>query len=413
METAKIRDGAYGNFVTGMGRRDTDKTENTFVNPYAGTDIVELARIKVQDGIAARIVECVPETAFKEPVTITGDSSGKVFKEASAVGLFEALQLAGEYQRLTGGALIVSEYENEYDIEQLKRPAPSNRKISQYRVYSAGKVEFQPTDFQGDTPKVYRVVLLDNKRIEIHPSRCTVIHGKIVPDILQGIPIRERFFGMPALKACEQSLKNLANVIASIVNMATETGVMLFSLEGFNEMLSKPDCGIQDAQQLISLVKVSMSSFRGVFSGANDKFQILSHNFAGLPEVLQKAMNLVCADSRIPVSILFGQSATGLAQTNEGDSKAYAELVESWRSRYIYRPACSLIADLSERNCGIVCSEFEWGAVTTMSVKEKLEAMKMQAEMLNIYYQMGAIDEQSIREGIFKNGHSWDISVKD
>lgn len=29
METAKIRDGAYGNFVTGMGRRDTDKTENT------------------------------------------------------------------------------------------------------------------------------------------------------------------------------------------------------------------------------------------------------------------------------------------------------------------------------------------------------------------------------------------------
>ena len=116
METAKIRDGAYGNFVTGMGRRDTDKTENTFVNPYAGTDIVELARIKVQDGIAARIVECVPETAFKEPVTITGDSSGKVFKEASAVGLFEALQLAGEYQRLTGGALIVSEYENEYDI---------------------------------------------------------------------------------------------------------------------------------------------------------------------------------------------------------------------------------------------------------------------------------------------------------
>ena len=60
METAKIRDGAYGNFVTGMGRRDTDKTENTFVNPYAGTDIVELARIKVQDGIAARIVDGVP-----------------------------------------------------------------------------------------------------------------------------------------------------------------------------------------------------------------------------------------------------------------------------------------------------------------------------------------------------------------
>lgn len=413
METAKIRDGAYGNFVTGMGRKDIDKSENTFAKPFTGTDIAELARMKMLDGIAARIVECVPETAFKEDISIIGDESGKVFKEASAIGLFETLQLAGEYQRLTGGALIVTEYENENRIEALKRPAPPDRRIKRYRLYSAGKVEFQPGDFDGDSPNIFRVVLLDNSRIEIHPSRCTVIHGKIVPDILQGISIRERFFGTPALCACEQSLKNLANVIASIVNMATETGVMLFSLEGFNEMLSKPDCGIQDAQQLISLVKVSMSSFRGVFSGANDKFQILSHNFSGLPEVLQKAMNMVCADSRIPASILFGQSATGLAQTNEGDTKAYAELVESWRSRYLYRPACSLIADLALRNCGANCSEFEWGAVTSMSVKEKLEAMKLQAETLNIYYQMGAIDEASIRESIFLNGHSWDVTVKE
>lgn len=413
MQTEKIQDGAYGNFVTGMGRIDTDKTESTFAKNYVGSDLLELAKMKMQDGIAARIVECVPETAFKEDISIIGDEEGKVLKECFSIGLLEALQLAGEYQRLAGGAIIVTEYESDSDIKELARPARHGARVKQYRVYSAGKVELFAEDFNGDIPKVFHIVLLDGNRIDVHPSRCTVIHGKIVPDMLPGISLRERFFGMPALKACEQSLKNLANVMASIVNMATETGVMLFSLEGFNEMLSKPDCGIQDAQQLISLVKVSMSSFRGVFSGANDKFQILSHNFNGLPEILQKAMNMVCADSRIPASILFGQSATGLAQTNEGDTKAYAELVESWRTRYLYRPACKLIEELSQRNLSMVCKEFEWGPVSVMTVKEKLEAMKMQAETLNIYYQMGAIDADSVRDSIFINGHSWEVSVKE
>lgn len=413
MNTVKITDGAYGNFVTGMGRKDTDKTESTFAKNYQGSDLAELARMKMLDGIAARIVECVPETAFKEAISITGDSDGKVFKEASSLGLFEALQLAGEYQRLAGGAIIATEYESDYNVNALTLPAPTKAKVKQYRVYSAGKVNLESSDFDGDKPRLFKVELLDGKQIDIHPSRCTVFHGKIVPDLMSGISVRERFFGTPALKACEHSLKNLANVMGAIVNMATETGIMLFSLEGFNEMLSKPDCGIQDAQQLISLVKLSMSSFRGVFSGANDKFQILSHNFTGLPEVLQKAMNMVCADSRVPASVLFGQSATGLAQTNEGDIKAYAELVESWRSRYIYRGACKLITELSTRNCAVTCSEFEWGPVVVMTVKEKLEAMKLQAEMLNIYYQMGAIDADSIKKSVFVNGHSWDVTVKE
>lgn len=413
MKTEKIQDGAYGNFVTGMGRKDTDKTESTFAKPYGGTDLQELARMKVQDGIAARIVECVPETAFKQDISIIGDDDGTVLKECLSLGLIEALQVAGEYQRLTGGALIVTEYENDLDAANLINPPSPGARVKQYRVYSAGKVELEASDFDGDTPNLFRVSLLDGQRRDIHPSRCTVIHGKKAPDLLQGVSLRERFFGSPALKSCEHSLKNLANVMASIVNMASETGVMLFSLEGFNEMLSKPDCGIRDAQELMSLVKVSMSSFRGVFSGANDKFQILSHNFAGLPEVLQKAMNMVCAESRIPMSILFGQSATGLAQTNEGDTKAYGELVESWRSRYLYRPAAKLIEELAQRNCHSPCCEFEWGAVSVMSLKEELEAMKLQSETLNIYYQMGAIDADSIRDSIFVNGHSWKVTVKE
>lgn len=47
MEKSKIQDGAYGNFVTGMGHAQMDKGESTFAKPYGGSDLYELAKMKV------------------------------------------------------------------------------------------------------------------------------------------------------------------------------------------------------------------------------------------------------------------------------------------------------------------------------------------------------------------------------
>ncbi len=217
---------------------------------------------------------------------------------------------------------------------------------------------------------------------------------------------------MSALYPVEQSLKELAAVSGAITNMAQETGTLLMRMSNLNMMLSKPDCGVNDIHKVMSLLKLTMNSMRAAFAGKDDGFDILSHNFQGLPEVWQKCMVQVAAKSRIPMSILFGQSATGLAQTNEGDTQAWCQSVDMWRNDCLYRPTCALLADLTRRNLGRELSEFEWGAVDEMTLKQTLEAKKLQADTLNTYYQMGAVAPEEVRRAVFENGHSWEVSVE-
>lgn len=410
-EKTNFTDGAYENAMTGLGHAETDKSKHIKATPYVSANLIQLASMKVLDGIAAFIVDGIPEAALMKDISIVNDSEGKALKLAYQKGLISAVKKASSEMRLTGGALIVTEYEGDTRESMVKKPL-RNAKVKGYKVYSAGKVNLNVGDFDGDTPKSYSVVLLDGNEIKVHPSRCTILHGDELPDTLGNVSLQERFFGVSALYPVEQALKELAAVSGAIINMAQETGMLLMRFSNLNMMLSKPDCGVEDIHKIMSLLKLTMNSMRAAFAGKDDGFEILSHNFAGLAEIWTKCMMLVAAKCRIPMSILFGQSATGLAQTNEGDIKTWCQMVEMWRTSKIYVPMCSLIADLTRRNLGTELSEFSFGAVDEMTLKQTLEARKLQAETLKIHYDMGAIAPDEVREGVFKNGHGWEVYVK-
>lgn len=69
------------------------------------------------------------------------------------------------------------------------------------------------------------------------------------------------------------------------------------------------------------------------------------------------------------------------------------------------------LADLRRRNLGREMSEFGWGAVDEMTLKETLDAKKLQADTLKAYCDMGVLSPDEIREGVFVNGHGWEVSV--
>lgn len=411
----KIDDGAYENFATGLGQAGFDKTEETRAAGYAGANLKELARMVVHDGVADRIVTLVPEAAFAQDVTIIGDEKGEVLDLADGLGLFDALESAGEKQRLTGGAVIVTEYSDVITNEDLKRPPKIGATIFGYRVYSAGSVELNRGDFYGDDPKTFTIRKIDGSSVVVDASRVTVIHGKELPQELSGASLKEAYFGVSSLKKCESNLKKYANVMGSVAVMASETGAKLFSLENFNELLMRPNGeGVKSAKEIISLVSYSLNSCRSAFMGANDKITFMAHNFAGLPDIIREYKSAISADCGIPESILFGRTSTGLAQTNEGDLKTFTELCHKWRKRYLYRPAMKLIADLAKRNLKQALSgSFTWGAIDVMTEKELIEARAKQADTLTKYYNVGAISADEIRNGVFVNGHTFDINLEE
>jgi len=407
-----IMDGAYINSATGLGMMCMDKSENVCVTPYEECDLQKLATMVVKDGIADFIVNGYSEAALMKDITITNDSEGKALKKVYEIGLIDALKEAGSNSRLTGGSVIVTEYEGDDSIEALKTSPQANKEIVGYRVYSAGNVKLDKNDFNGNEPNIINVKLIDGSEVAVNRERCTVIHGKKLPDVLSGVSLRERYFGVSELQKVEGDLRTFAAICGAIANMAQETGVLLTKFANLNMMLSKPDCGTKDIHTLLTSMKLCMNSMRMTYVGKDDDFQILNHTFAGLPEIVQKYMVTISAKSRVPVSILWGVSASGLAQTNDADVKMWCQEVEQWRSKTLYRPACKLISDFTRRNLKKEYSEFTWGEVDEMTLKQVLESKKMQAETLEKYYNMGAVDKDEIRDGVFVNGHSWEISVE-
>lgn len=410
-EKQLIKDGAFVNAATGLGMQNMDKNENIKVTPYMPCDLQSLAAMVVRDGIADFIVNGIPEASLMNDITIINDGDGKAAKEVYSIGLIEALKEAGSNTRLTGGSVIVTEYEGD-TTDSVKIPPNDSAKVTGYGVYSAGNVRIDKNEFSGKEPSKIYVKLIDGSEVEVARDRCTVIHGRKLPDVLTGVSLSERYFGVSDLQKVEHDIRIYAAVSGALYNMAQETGVIIARFSNLNAMLSKPDCGVKDLNTILTTLKLCMNSMRMMFSGKDDNFDILKHDFAGLPEILQKLQVTISAKSRTPVSILWGVSASGLAQTNEADVKMWCHEIEQWRSNTLYRPTCSLIADFTRRNMKKEFSEFTWGKVDEMTVKELLEAMNIQSQCLERYFNMGSISKDEIRDSVFVNGHSWDVSVE-
>ena len=114
-----VEDGAYENAATGLGKKGMDKGANTVVSPYVPADLGALATMKVKDGIAAFIIDGFPMASLMNDVKIVGDEDGAAFKSASETGLFKSVKKAGSALRLTGGSVVVTEYEGDKDAESL------------------------------------------------------------------------------------------------------------------------------------------------------------------------------------------------------------------------------------------------------------------------------------------------------
>lgn len=405
-----MQDAAYVNKILGTGT-DLDKIEHTKVAPYVPADIDALNAMVANDGVADCVCTIVPESAFREDIAIVGDNGGEILKEYDEKGLKMALIEAGEIQRIEGGSIIVTMYDGSTKIDTPPRPS---EKITGYRVFGAGDLELKSEDFVKDVPRLYRVVMLDQSTVSIDPSRVTVFKGKRLSRRFAKYSLREAFFGRSFLQVGVDDLKSHAGTKKAVANMAHETGTVMAALDGLNEMRNaKNEKGNSVLIDFLTDVKLAMNNMRMAIVGSTDKLEILNHNFTGLPEILREQKGDIAADYHIPASILFERTATGLSQNNDADIQAYSEYVDNWRRRYMYKPACTLIKDLAQRNLNKAINEFTWGAVHVMSLLETLNAKKIQSETLKNYYDVGSIDSDTIHDAVFKNGHSWEVITED
>lgn len=413
-----LSDGAYANFVTGLGDPRMDKDEHTkIVCGIEAPNYDALAAQFVKDGIVKQIARGPAVKALKTPIVINGDKDDKTYKALSRLGFFRACRNAGTWARLFGGALVVTLFENDGD-GRLEHEVGKDDKVAGYRVYTPGRIMLNESDLNNNphSPwfgkvEKYPVQVRNGSIVYIHASRCHVFRGVEAPDLFD-TDIRTYIFGTSEVDMANIGLKKLPPAFGAVSNMLQENGLSVFSLKDFALMLSGKD-GVKKAHERMGIVKLGMSSMRAVFQDKEDAFEMKSHSMSDVPESIKMLMAYTSALTGIPVSILFGNMVSGLSSTNDGDIRQYNDLVEQWRNDCLYEPMVEMITEFRNRNEGVSgIQDFTFGDLTQSTEAEKADLFEKKVNSCKTLYEMGSMTPKEARDNLLVNGGTSELSVK-
>ena len=181
----------------------------------------------------------------------------------------------------------------------------------------------------------------------------------------------------------------------------------VFSMKGLGDLIAADM--EQQVQQRINVVDSVRNILNTVAVDAEDGFNIIDLGLGGLTDIIGKFEQVVSAETGIPITVLFGESAKGLNATGEGDLRIYHEQVETERLRRA-QPALERLISLIVAQRGIPGEpaeswRIEWPPLYTPTAKEAAEMKKLDADTqavematLDKVVGMGAVSEEQAHE---------------
>lgn len=255
------------------------------------------------------------------------------------------LKRAMEFARLSGGAaLLVLTDDNPQLINPLNPEALV--RISELRVIEVD--DLQVDRWYADQakatfgqPEIYRIQVAANAGMVssasffAHESRIIPVAGDPLPRDAR-MAARMPWLGGSAVSRAFDAVDRWQSKDETGGEILKRKQQAVYAMRGLFEALNQ-EGGEARVQKFIGAV----DRFRGIFNtitidGGNkeqgtDTYEIKDLSLGGIPEILTQAQIAVSAECGIPVSILFGRSASGMNATGENDFQGYDDLVKAER----------------------------------------------------------------------------------
>jgi len=387
----------WSNLITGLNNA-TAKKKQTYHRPDALLSDEELESMYVEDGLAARIVNLLPNDMFREGWDYTFTDIEEIKqkeiaeKYAAVMEAIEAPQRCKEalqWARLKGGAALLIGVVDGMNLDQPLDPKRI-KSFEKLRVLDTSEIEYSKIQFQMDPtrprfglPEYYPVKFdisetLQDSRL-VHFSRIIEFHGDRLPTkTKRRITAERRYWGISVLQRADDHLKIIGSSIGSIDQLLHEMSVGKFKIKDLANMLSTTE-GKEAIQRRVELMDLTRSVFRSQYIDSEEDFSRDSVNFSGIPEVLYIIFMLIAADTSYPITRLFGVSPAGMNSTGESDMRNYYDAVRSDQELILQPVLLRLIRIISQWE-KIEEPYIEFEPLETMNEKERAEVEKLKAD---------------------------------
>ena len=242
--------------------------------------------------------------------------------------------------------------------------------------------------------------------IEVHHSRLLIINANEAPLSDNSI------WGISDLEKIIDALKRFDIASANVGDLIFESKIDIFKIDGLTDKIAS---GLEnEVANVIGAVQAIKSSTNSLLLDKENEYDRKELSFGGLKDLITEFRNAVAGAADMPVTILFGQSVSGLASGDE-DIQNYHESIHRLQETRL-RPVLEVIDTL-------ICNElfggvpddwwFEFLPLTVVKQEQQINMLNTFATATNTLIQNGIVTEQQVANELRESGLFANISADD
>ena len=418
-----LRADGLQNVLIGMGTsRDKGQYTKTTATIFLAQE--ELENL-YGEWLPRRIVDIYADQATRKGFKVLFGGDGVRAEEVQGIEqviedlyILEFLNLAAKNSRLYGGAcllLFIDDGRPAYmpvdrrnirrveEIECLDRwqIAPV---ISEENLYDYSKANYYQI-ISGD--------LINEPTLSyIHKDRILRFDGDWLP-----YRIRQRNYGwgMSSLQTVYDSFRHYWTGLNSAATLLTEFDIFVHKVKGLAAMLAAGKEGaVRDRLQVNDMSK---SVYRGyAIDAEKEELEFISRNFGGIGEVLEKLRVDIIGASKIPHTVLFGESPSGLGSTGRSEERDFAKTLADYQSVHFKRPIKKLMEYIMLSKEGPTNGKLpeswriSFNPLFELNEREMADVRARVAAVDGRYIQLGVLSPKEVADARY-GGSEWSMEL--
>lgn len=399
--------------VKGVGG-DYDLGSSLYFSDYKRVWREELENLYNKNWLANRIVDQPVEDMLSSWVSFIelNEEKGISFVEEVEKELknFDAkgiLSSAFKEKRTHYGSAIFFDYGDDCRLE-LKEPKKENLErivvVNNWycfpqTFYKKGRFDIPKGKI--NCPEHYMVIINsegNSETLHVHHSRLLILQGKR-PSSNNEL-IRRRGWGLSVLETAYRAISSYSVAMQGATDASGEFFWKTLQIEGLADLIAE-----NDSDSIIDRARQAINALGGHnigIYGEGEQLKRESASLSGLPEIIDRMANQVCAssDPPIPFSILFSAEGGALGGSSAyADQKNYYKRIKSMQETEGRQAIDKFLYFLGYEPKEI---SYVFNPIDEPTQKEKKEIEVLQSQIDEKYLDLGVILKEEVRESRFK-----------
>lgn len=395
------------NVVAGLGTDRDKRSYSVWADPRILTR-QELENMYRGSWLAKKIVNAVADDMTREwlHVTFDGEELGTTIEQAEKrFALKRKTNEALKWSRLYGGAVIIigtrdRNLAKPLDVKNVRKgDLRYLHVVDRWRLSPAGSLNRDLESPNFGMPDSY---VLAESTVQVHHTRVLRFNGEKLPYFAW---LRNAMWDDSVLQHVMDSLMNCDTTTQAIATMMFESNVDVVKSEGLADVLARKDgeAVLTKRFQVAALLK---SFNRMLLLDGTESYEKKQNSFANLDKVIQQFMIDVSGAADIPMTRLFGTSATGMNATGDNDVRNYYDMVSAKQEAEL-RPQLEYLYEVLVRSeLGHMPEDFrfDFNPLWQLSETEQATVEKTRAERDQVYLNAGVVTEALVARDLKERG---------